>query len=349
MTKLTPAGFTPPYPAWRVADGPALTFTAIGVQEHDSGAAAEVLARLTEALGGDLGPRHHEIVDEITPTLVPGRGTDHVVLAYWDDPERWRGWRAGPGALLDVPLDGPLGTWTETFSAPATHYRTSYSTPEHRWGLALWNDRAVDELHAYYGAARDSIRAAEDGGLAPTVGRLTPGRAASTGQEVEVAIPGNACFIRTVQGWSECSDEERDHFLSDSYERYKEGVAFLAAHPEDTQCLAIRLVANRDAGPGRPQSETLAWFRSLADLEQWTWHHPTHEAIFAAFGAHAARFAPDVRVLLGHEIVVVPEGAGEAVYRNCREGTGLAPALASASVRDSGHPAGAALSGTTPG
>jgi hypothetical protein len=78
-------------------------------------------------------------------------------------------------------------------------------------------------------------------------------------------------------------------------------------------------------GPGRPNTETIAWFTSLADLERWVHDHPTHKAIFDATHAHAARFAPDMRLLLGHEVVVAPAGGAEAMYVGCHPQTGLMP------------------------
>jgi hypothetical protein len=55
--------------------------------------------------------------------------------------------------------------------------------------------------------------------------------------------------------------------------------------------------------------------------------HPTHKAIFAASQAHSTRFAPEMRLLLGHEVIVAPAGCAEAMYVDCHPGTGLMPYL----------------------
>jgi aldoxime dehydratase len=69
----------------------------------------------------------------------------------------------------------------------------------------------------------------------------------------------------------------------------------------------------------------LAWWQSLAHLEAWAHRHPTHLAILKSFGELATHFAPDVTVVLGHEVYVVPKGGARAEYLNCHERTGLLP------------------------
>lgn len=87
------------------------------------------------------------------------------------------------------------------------------------------------------------------------------------------------------------------------------------------------MVSNHDPGPGRPDTETIAWFASLADLESWVHHHPTHAAIFAAGQAHSVRFAPNQKLLPGHEVAVTMAGAAEGIYLKCHARTGLLPFL----------------------
>jgi hypothetical protein len=40
---------------------------------------------------------------------------------------------------------------------------------------------------------------------------------------------------------------------------------------------------------------------------------------------HAARFAPEMRLLLGHEVIVAPAGGARARYVGCHSDTGLMP------------------------
>ena len=335
MTKLRPEGFEPPYPGFRVAEEPELVMALVGVQEHDDGAGSPLAGQVRSSLQRAPGLRGVETFDQVGGT---GPG-DAVHVTYWAGQQDLDAWLDGDGdGVLAVAPGGPTGTWWEAFAAPPSYFRTSYSTPLHDWGLARGRAREQDDQHAYHGAARDSIAVAEDDGAASPLPALTPRPGPGRDDVVDLQIPEHACFIRTVQGWADASEAEREHFLGDAYLRYLEGVEYLAGHLEDTQCLSVRLVHDHDEGPGRPQAETLAWFRSLADLERWTWSSPTHEAIFNAFGAHAARFAPDVRVLLGHEISVCPPGGGRARYRGCRPDTGLLPVA---------HALGAAAPATT--
>lgn len=149
----------------------------------------------------------------------------------------------------------------------------------------------------------------------------------------EAVIPQGAVIALALVGVQYRDDDAELH--AHVLPAYRRGVAHLVAHPEETNCLSARLVEDIavDGGP-RPQvdSETFAWFRSLADLEAWTHHHPTHEDIFSRFGAMAAALDFKIGTLLGHEVYVVPAGAAEAVYVNCHPATGLLPFLDSAEV-----------------
>ena len=182
----------------------------------------------------------------------------------------------------------------------------------------------IEPYHAYWGGMRDRIAAAEDGGLAGTIGPIT--RVVEDGRgRVRIELPTNMCLIRTVQGQSDATEAEIESYRNDMKVQYERGVQFLAENPIDTRCLSARHVTYENPGPGRPNTETIAWFASLADLEQWVHSHPTHKAIFAASQAHAVRFAPEMRLLLGHEVAVAPAGGAEAMYVNCHPETGLMP------------------------
>jgi hypothetical protein len=101
-------------------------------------------------------------------------------------------------------------------------------------------------------------------------------------------------------------------------------VRYLQAETVASGCLSARLVEDEQLIDDQQiQSETLAWFLSLKHLEDWTHTHPTHLAIFHGFLAHAQRFNFDIKVVLGHEVLVVPEGNLDAEYANCHPNTGL--------------------------
>ncbi|WP_037672368.1 phenylacetaldoxime dehydratase family protein [Streptomyces griseus] len=105
------------------------------------------------------------------------------------------------------------------------------------------------------------------------------------------------------------------------------GARLVQGEPLDTGCLSIRKIDVRHPADAQVQTATLAWWQSLAHLEAWAHEHPTHLAILQSFGELARHFAPDVTVVLGHEVYVVPAGGARAEYLNCHDRTGLLPFL----------------------
>lgn len=67
----------------------------------------------------------------------------------------------------------------------------------------------------------------------------------------------------------------------------------------------------------------IAWWTSLAHLEEWSVNHPTHQAIFASFHQMSQRHNFQLDLRLRHEVSVLPAGAAEFEYINCPEKTGL--------------------------
>jgi aliphatic aldoxime dehydratase len=321
VTKLMPPNWEPPYPAY-TSDAKSLNASLLAVQgpgEADGKAAFADLTALLEVAPGRLHHEHVFFEDDA------GCRND-LAVAYWQGPGDFAAWRAGAAAAAFFCRmeEGALGAWIESMSVSAGRFENSNSTLTIDWGVSRHWKTHEDRVHAYYGAMRDRIAVAEDGGLASPLGRLNRTRQDETlGRHLQVALPDNRCFIRTVQGWLDCDDAEREAFLNKIYPVYRQGVAFLQGNPLETNCICARLVTDADSAPSRPQSETLAWFLSLTDLESWTWNHPTHAAIFGAFQQHAREFDTDIRVLLGHEVMVVPQTGMHAEYHNCHNATGF--------------------------
>ncbi len=325
MAKICPPGFEPPYPAW----GPALPEDLSYVQaqvaiQSPSGRRDDALFEtLASKLTADETLRHVERVGHLD---AQGAYND-IAIGYWKTADAMAAWLVedGPfGSVLQAASAGPCGVWYEAIVAPRSHYEINASTPDLRWGLSIDYDCVEEPYHAYWGSMRDRIAAAEDGGLPGTIGTI--GRKPGNGpRRVRIELPENVCLIRTVQGLSDAPAEEAASYRTGMQPRYEAGVEFLGEHPLESRCLSARLVRYERPGPGRPHTETLAWFTSLADLERWVHNHPTHKAIFDATHEHAARFAPDMRLLLGHEVVVAPAGGAEAMYVGCHPQTGLMP------------------------
>lgn len=325
MAKIRPKGFEPPYPAWSPALPDTLNYiqTQIAIQTRSGQRDERLFEALVSKLRGVTGLRHVERVGHLD---AQGAYND-IAICYWQTSDAMRAWLAsdGPfGSFVDTLSTSHCGVWYEAIMAPRSHYEINASTPDLKWGLSIEYETRLEPYHAYWGSMRDRIAAAEDNGLPGKIGPivLTPkeGR-----RQIRIKLPPNLCFIRTVQGQSAAAAEEIESYHMDMKPQYERGVQFLADNPIESRCLSARLVNYAQPGPGRPNTETIAWFASLADLERWVHDHPTHKEIFAASQAHATRFAPEMRLLLGHEVVVAPSGCAEAMYVNCHPDTGLMP------------------------
>ncbi len=325
MAKIRPEGFEPPYPAWSPALPEHLPYVQaqVAIQSPSGERDDALFGALMRKLAADGDLRHAERVGH-----VDARGAyNDIAIAYWHTADAMRAWLSadeGFGALADLATAAGAGVWYEAVTAPRSHYEINASTPDLQWGLARHYDTYLEPDHAYWGSMRDRIAAAEDDGLPGKVGQI--GRQPRDGRgPVRIRLPEHVCLIRTVQGLSDTDEDEAAAYRSEMQPQYEAGVDFLAGHPTESRCLSARLVRYDDPGPSRPNTETIAWFTSLADLEHWVHDHPTHKAIFDATHAHAARFAPEMRLLLGHEVIVAPAGGAEAVYVGCHGDTGLMP------------------------
>jgi aldoxime dehydratase len=251
---------------------------------------------------------------------------NEILLAYWRTARDFASWRAEPAVCQCLEAVHPVGLWMEAFSCPQPQMETSYSNETANWGLAAGCPKFLERQHSYAGAMRDRMVAAENDGLPPACPALSQRLAipASRGAQLRIDLPANLCFIRTVQGWRACGVDERTDFLENMFPIYRTGVDYLQKHPREADCFSARLteIENPDA---QIQTQTLAWFRSLAHLESWAHLHPTHDAILKGFRDFALRREMKVDVILGHEVYVVPGGASEAYYSNCHPHTGFLP------------------------
>lgn len=324
MAKLMPPDWKPPYAAY-VSDitGP-MTLSLTAVQAPGEQEAASVSRELLSLLAEADGLLHSERVffdDE--------KGCrNQVAISYWTDRDTFDSWRSGRAVttFFAAERDDDVGVWLELMSCPRDRFEINNSMKTIKWGVSRHYATHEDPVHGYYGSMRDRIAAAEDGGLPSAMGRLGPKRVAETrGRHLTVELPDNLCFIRTVQGWANCPDEEREYFLQGTYPVYLKGVEFLQSHPLETNCISARLVHDVDSERQLPQTETIAWFLSLTDLENWVWNHPTHAAIFDAMFTHAKKFNFDIEVLLGHEVLVIPKDGLRVEYHNCHNTTGFLP------------------------
>lgn len=325
MAKLKPVDFVNPYPAYSsdTSDTETLNVTVVAVQwGRQEAQAAATISALRSALVTAGGP---DLVEESAYTDPQGF-RNHLFLTYWfrdGAADTWRH-RKDVASWTDVVRYVGVGVWVESFDTTPDRWETSYSTSDPKWGMAARMPARLEDQHSYFGSMRDRIQAAEDDGLpAPAAEPVTPGP--TQGRLIEVLVPSNAVFIRSPQGWSHCPPAQRAWFEQRMLDVYQAGVDHLVSHPQETGCLTSRLTSITSPTTTLVQTTNLAWFRSLWHLEQWAHQHPTHLAILKSFGELAREFAPDVSIVLGHEVFVVAAGTGIGRYLNCHAATGLLP------------------------
>jgi len=325
--KLRPDDFQNPYPAYSSefpGNQQEVTVAQIAVQyrpESGEPAATQLTDAVRASLDSASGPWRSE----------PCTHVDHagfcneIIVAYWDTREAFLAWKSDPRvcAWLESVHD-TAGHWLEAFTCPLEQMETSYSTNIASWGLAGKLPKRLESLHSYFGAMRDRIDAAEDSGL-PGIPDYPPfgdSQIETSGRREIAAVPENLCFIRTTQGWKNCTEEQKNDFLQNMFPIYRTGAEYLRDNPRESNCVSARLTELTEAD-SQIQTQTLAWFLSLADLERWAHSHPTHLAILKGFGAFAERHNLEPDVLLGHEVFVLPSEMMNLEYSNCHAQTGF--------------------------
>jgi phenylacetaldoxime dehydratase/aldoxime dehydratase len=330
MRRSRPDDYAPPYPAHTSRYPPDQTecvYAQVGVQSLDAALSAtrfEDWLRLARADGAGQ-PRHVEIGWQLDAA---GFRND-VAMLYWKqaaDMERF--WlRSDVAAWLDAPPAGPVGWWREALHAPVTSLDANYSLERATWGSGRDVPQTVEQFHGYYGSMRDrttDFLAGAADGEAARIGFGPP--AESHGCRLRVRAPDKVCFIRAAFGWDQALPEEQSAFMEQMFPVYRTGAEYLRDHPLETNCISARMIEEVHVGGSNfVQSETLAWFLTLKDLERWTHHHPTHAAIYAGVFKLMHQFDFRMRLNLGHEVLVVPEGQLLLEYANCHPGTGFLP------------------------
>jgi len=324
--KLRPPDFEPTYPAFTCQLfklQPDMTLGQIALQYPDNKAPPSVSdyrARIEATLGGKSAPWRWE---PCTHVDTQGYRND-IILAYWHKQADFVAWRSRPDVAAWANDMQAFGLWIEALTCPIPQMETSYSNEAPAWGLADQCPVHLDENHGYFGSMRDRIPAAEDQGLPGALRKLpsTDVQQNTAGRRLMVELPDNCCFIRTVQGWQDCDEQQQADFLETMLPVYRAGVHYLRDNPRDANCVGARLVDMQDPG-AQIQTQTLAWFLGLEDLERWAHEHPTHHAILNGMSGFAERYNLDIQIVLGHEVYVVPTGCSHLEYANCHPQTGF--------------------------
>jgi len=323
-----PEIFEPPYPAFTTVFPEGwhdYAMCQFGIQTA-SGIASGPLARELEAAFAQAGgPLHYELCRYAAPA---GYRED-IYLAYWRSGADMNAWRSNEAvdAFLSRPLSGAVGLWLESIVAPVGNLDPNGMLSRHEWGIGRHLTQEWERYHSYYGSMRDRMpngRTAEIEGTDDMLSRRAS--ADSFGRRLRVRPTHNLCFIRGIVGWQNAKPHEQEAFIADVLPNYLAGVAYLRDSAETASCVSARAVETVPlAHANGLQSETLAWFTSLAALEAWTHQHSTHAAIHRSVFEFAQTYGFDIQLNLGHEVAVVPKEGFGAIYNNCHPDTGFLP------------------------
>lgn len=336
MTRRSrPESYVPPYPAFQ-ADPP----------ESSKDVALAVMAVQTRA-GGDGSSLCRELV-ELLDRDAPGKplhfdrslyhdriySVDSIFIPYWasslDQAAFWQ--RSDVVEFVSLPRSGDVGWWSESFSAPATSLDANYSIPEIRYGIGRHSKIREEKFHAYMGSMRDRVSDFLEGRADAPFRRLSrlPDPPNSLGRTLVIKdLPHNICFIRSGFGWRMASPDEQSVFIRDMLPVYTEGTEYLRDNPLESNCISMRQTEEvHGSFDNGIQSNAIAWFMTLRDLERWVKDHPRHQAIMKSIIGYMAAFNFQPKLNLGHEVIVVPSGRIECKYANCHEETGFLPYFA---------------------
>lgn len=318
-----PKGWEPPVPAWSSSfeeNAETVAMAVVGFQHASTVSMTEHLAELETALPqADI--RDFAICD------AGGGQSETLCIAYWQNPAKARidlesVAFTGFWAAHSAPGRG-YGIFKELTNIPAERRETLFSGPEHDHGMSQIRSGIVGPIdeHQYWGGMRDRMPISATDALEPQ------GSVEVVEQEenhVVVRSHQNMAIIRSGQDWSDCTGTQLAEYTGEIQPVLEAGMAFLRDKGAEVNCLSARYLM--DIAPdGSPTKRScgLGYFRSLADLEGWAEHHPTHLAIFETFLGIAPKYGPDLQLKLWHEVSVIPAQGQQAEYVNCRPDTGL--------------------------
>lgn len=322
-----PKGWEPPVPAWssRFPESQAsVSMAVIGFQHPDAMSVEAHLKGLFAALEGA------EIRDLVTSDAGGGL-RETACIAYWRSPEAATTTLQSEAFSAFWEQHSPeglaYGLFKECTNIPFERTETLFSSPIHDHGYSQLREGIVGPIrhHQYWGGMRDRIPlSAHDTLDAPSPIRLIE----RSDNRVVVEAHENLCIIRSGQDWSQCDAEQLAEYQDQIEPVLKAGMAFLRDRGDQVNCYACRYMMDVALdGSDQKRSCGLAYFRTMADLEGWAEHHPTHLRIFNTFLSIAPKHGPNLQLRLWHEVSVLPAADQRAEYVNCRKGSGLTGGL----------------------
>ncbi|MGH1479804.1 MAG: phenylacetaldoxime dehydratase family protein [Geminicoccales bacterium] len=318
-----PKGWEPPVPAWSSTFTEAqasVSMAVVGFQHPEAMAMDAHLKALHAALEG-------ADIRDLVVSDAGGGLRETVCIAYWRKTDAAKVtlqsnmfsafWEKHSAAGLGY------GLVKECTNIPFDRSETLFSSPVHDHGYSQMREDVIGPIphHQYWGGMRDRIPLSAHDPL-EAQGPVRVIERSDRHQVVEAHE--NLCIIRSGQDWSQCDAEQLSEYREQIEPVLKAGMAFLRDRGDQVNCYACRYMKDVALdGSDAKRSCGLAYFRTMADLEGWAEHHPTHLRIFNTFLSIAPKHGPNLQLRLWHEVSVLPAAGQRAAYVNCRAGTGL--------------------------
>lgn len=325
--RRAPEGHVPPYPAWTARSDPPvdrIVMGYFGVQwagedgETAALATADALARRLREDGSAFNVERAAFRDAAGYRNI-------IAIAYWrsvEDHDRWWSAHAGWWNAPDRE-EAPHGLYREIFSPRATHFETLYSSLGQLDGVgAMLGEASADDVreHGYWGSMRDRLPASQTDALAPAGVVSAP----STGRRRLVHGHDNVALIRSGQDWAAVRGEEKNLYEGRMEPTLAAGMDFLRDEGLSIGCYFNRYMRHVDErGAPLERSFGMSCWRSLADLERWAEHHPTHVAIFGEFMGIVRIMQGQLNLRLYHEVAVFAPDEQLYEYIGCHPRTGM--------------------------
>ena len=327
--------YQPPVPAWTARGDRAIEQIVIGYygvqwqpdREGDAAVAREAIEQQLSAASG-IGATHRARYTD------PQGYENLAIIAHWSNPEDYHAFAKDPAVehwwASEERETGGIGLFREIFLPRATHLETLFNATDHLTGigeiLGTQSQSDVQE-HGYWGGMRDRLPASQTDALDPS-GTVSADPAARPAR-IRIVGQDNMAVIRSGQDWSNTKGAERDLYLTKMRPVLRAGMDFLSERGREIGCYSNRLMQNVDeAGNLVERAFGLGYWRSLADLEAWAEHHPTHIAIFDGFMNIAKTLEGQFDLRLFHEVFVVSSAEQRLEYICCHPDTGLLSTVA---------------------
>lgn len=335
--------FVTPYPAWTARPKPEvvqMVMAYFGVQYDEKtnkalqpkalAAMNTIVAHLNDKTVKDPSSlaRHHDLTHYVDEA---GYHT-YMVIAYWDSTEAYEHWSSDPGIQkwwesLEALKDG-LGYFREVFLPRSTHFETIFSTKDKLEGMVVvpGADYSKEDIveHGYWGSMRDRMPASQTDTLA-AADHAAPAILKSTGPRVWIRGHDNVALIRSGQDWSQITGPELKLYNEKIAPVLKKGMDFLCTPEGHKQgCYYNRFVRLiNEKGVEDSRTFGVSVWKSMAQLEGWSAHHPTHVAIFGTFMEVVEELKGQLKLRLYHEVIVAQSSEQRYEYIHCHAGTGM--------------------------